>query len=527
MCIEDKLSEYIDTLNQEKKPKKADSGEIFELAEAVKMVRRLKEPAMPGDDFAKRIALAASRKNRKAKKIKRAWFAAAAALFAAVVTAAAMNLPFYKPDMVYAMEKAFEDVKAYHGVIEIIGTNAQGKETLQAKREIWADKEGRYYVKEIEGPQAGQITANNGEIKWQVLPEQKLSLVFTAFPDPYRFTFELKSELEDAKNAQKTEVVGEETVAGRACYILEVTPQGGLSYRLWIDKQTNLPLQKQSAMQNAIQYKIFYTSIEFIDVIPPELIFYRVLDGFTEAKENTEQYVNNIEEAQRVAGFAPKLIEGVPQEYVRSAVSVDISKKTVKLHYRAADKNVIVTQGKAQNNLKPLSTAILGKVGESEAEIISPVEGGRGYSVRWQEGGFEYKVFGNTSINEIELFITGLTGERLTIPAGTDKFMPQVDVAFDLEAEENDQKSVDAGHSPWKLDPVYVAQIFVSLKISPGGIKGEYLIGYDEIKVLQNSGSHAVVEVESSQSPVRKVYLRRLIRQDQSGIWTVVGYDPN
>jgi hypothetical protein len=35
-------------------------------------------------------------------------------------------------------------------------------------------------------------------------------------------------------------------------------------------------------------------------------------------------------------------------------------------------------------------------------------------------------------------------------------------------------KRVDSGHTPWKLDPAFVAQVFVSLQISPEGIQGEY-----------------------------------------------------
>lgn len=85
---------------------------------------------------------------------------------------------------------------------------------------------------------------------------------------------------------------------------------------------------------------------------------------------------------------------------------------------------------------------------------------------------------------------------------------------------------MDAGHSPWKLDPVYVAQVFVSLKISPEGIEGEYPVSYEDMEVVKNNGIEAVVEISGDNTPVRRVYLKRLIRQDSTGIWTVVGYDP-
>ena len=103
---------------------------------------------------------------------------------------------------------------------------------------------------------------------------------------------------------------------------------------------------------------------------------------------------------------------------------------------------------------------------------------------------------------------------------------PQVKVPFDLKAEQWAQKSVDEGHSPWKLDPAFVSQVFVSLEIYPEGIQGDYPIRYGEFKVVKNNGKEAIVQVGGSKTPIRKVYLERLVRQDNTGIWTVVGYDP-
>ncbi len=103
---------------------------------------------------------------------------------------------------------------------------------------------------------------------------------------------------------------------------------------------------------------------------------------------------------------------------------------------------------------------------------------------------------------------------------------PKVKVPVDMKIVENDQKSVDAGHSPWQLDPAFVAQVFVSLKISPEGIKGEYPIKYEELKLTQNTGKEVVVQVNAANTPISRVYLKRLVKQDSTGIWTVVGYDP-
>ncbi|MCP1146340.1 hypothetical protein [Lysinibacillus endophyticus] len=104
-------------------------------------------------------------------------------------------------------------------------------------------------------------------------------------------------------------------------------------------------------------------------------------------------------------------------------------------------------------------------------------------------------------------------------------FNPQVEVPYNIEIEQRDQKSVDKGHSPWRLDPLFTTQVFVSLQISPDGIKGEYPIEEENLKLVYSSDDVSIVEVNDEDTNITTVYLKRLVRQDESGIWTVVGYD--
>ena len=102
---------------------------------------------------------------------------------------------------------------------------------------------------------------------------------------------------------------------------------------------------------------------------------------------------------------------------------------------------------------------------------------------------------------------------------------PDIEVPYDISVVENTQRSVDEGHSPWNLDPIFVAQVFASLQLSPEGIVGDYPIAYEELKVIKQSNASAIVEVNSDKSAICKIHLKRLVRQDPTGIWTVVGYD--
>lgn len=549
------LSKYIDSLNAERKPKahgqqQACSAELEELYKAVRVVRRLKEPAMPGDDYPQKLvrAVTGQLSNKISdKKRRRLWLVCAAVSAAVLAVVITLNfvLPLGNNNFVYAMEQAFKNVSAYHGYLEYVVTNAEGNSTTQAKLEVWADKEGRYYVRNLEGAQKGLITVNNAQKKWQVRPGSKEVYVFPAFPDPYRFVFELGKEIEGAKNALETKTVGEETIAGRNAVIVEVLPQGGLPYRIWIDKETKLPLQKQSAMQNALQYTVSYTAFELADSLPEELLNYDVPAGFTEINTRPELAVTGLQEAFELAGFVPRIPQFMPEGYREESIAVETDTGIVKLNFSSVEdsnKKVVVLEKEAVNGFKPAAAAILGRIGSSTAEIQAPLQSGSGIlggsspyegitginSIRWQDDSIEYAVVGNAPVEELVLFVKGITGETVEIPQSEEQSPagPQVEVPVNMEVEENEQKSVDAGHSPWKLDPVFVAQVFVSLEMSPNGIEGDYPVKYEDLEMVQNNGTDAVIEVRTDDAPINRVYLKRLVRQDSTGIWTVVGYDP-
>lgn len=553
MSIERKLSDYIDRLNMEKKPEEhenpPDSPELEQLMGAVRQVKSLKEPALPGGDYARKLVEnAAARPSRRhaARNARRGWMVGAAAVAAVLVALVVLNFNsmFGRGNIVYAMEKAFQGIKTYHGILEIVETNAEGKATTQGKLEIWAEKGGRYLVKELEGPQKGLITANDGQRKWQLRPDQKELHVFPAFPDPYRFVFELGKEVEGVKNALKTEIIGEETITGRNASVMEISPQGGVPYKLWIDKETKLPLQKQSGMQNALQYRAAYVEIDFMDEIPAELMAYSLPDGYKEVDTKPEQVVANGEEAEGLLDFTPRTPQTIPEGYSGDMIGVEPLDKVLKLYFTSKEegKKVVILERKADGEFKPAPGAILGKVGNSTAEVQTPLKesqgilgGGGPYagtttvnSIRWQQDGLEYAVLGEVPPEELNKFIRSLGDGEVQIAAEEEKpsAKPRIEVAVDLKIEEAEQKSADGGHSPWKLDPAFVAQVFASLKISPEGILGEYPIGEEALKVVRNTGESAIVEISGDKTPVRRVYLKRLIRQDSTGIWTVVGYDP-
>jgi hypothetical protein len=144
-------------------------------------------------------------------------------------------------------------------------------------------------------------------------------------------------------------------------------------------------------------------------------------------------------------------------------------------------------------------------------------------SLRWQQKGLEIKVQGQRT----EELAKQLSNSLVVTPPANQALshdQPAIKVEVDMEIVKRNQQQVDSGSSPWQLDPVQVAFTFTSLQISPNGINGEPPLAYNSLKVASNNGSDAVIQI--SEGPIKTVYVKRLIRQDQSGIWTVIGYDP-
>lgn len=135
---ENLLSRYIDSLNEERKPSEhsgnSELGEMEELFETVRLVRSLREPSMPDHNYPKKLANNISKnllKDKYFNKSRKRWLYGAASVAAAAALIITLNTAalFGKANIVYAMEQVFKEVEVYHGVLEIIETNADGKST--------------------------------------------------------------------------------------------------------------------------------------------------------------------------------------------------------------------------------------------------------------------------------------------------------------------------------------------------------------------------------------------------------------
>lgn len=492
---EEELDKLIDLLNQEQGPKEKLDQETAELFAVVRAVKSLKEPAKPSEELEEKIL----QKVRKKKRPKLWKWLPAAALVAGVLIFTAIN-PWQAKlgnDPVYAMEQAVSRLNSYYGVMEVYSENAQGEKWLVRQVEIWSQGD-KYAVRQDDGI----MTVNDGRQKWQLLPQDKEVVLLPVAPDPTRDSYDLRDEARQAKKYPYA-VKGTETIAGRQALKLEVMPPGGLPYYLWVDIETDLPIQLQTAMHNGLRSTYTFIKFEPNIKIDAEIFAYELPQDYQVVEDDQGQLVLTVEEAKAIAQFEPLIPEEAP-------LRIFAHKDRIVLDYG----HTTIVEKKAQGDFEPEPNAALGTAAGGPLEVWWE-------RLRWQQDGLEIQVEGERRV-ELAKQIAG----DLTLPQGQEGLtdQAQVKVPVDMEIAKADQQQVDGGHVPWQLDPVFVATVFVNLQVIPQGIQGEPEIPEGTFTLAVNNGVEAVVDV--SEGPIKKVYLKRLVRQDETGIWSVVGYDP-
>ena len=112
----------------------------------------------------------------------------------------------------------------------------------------------------------------------------------------------------------------------------------------------------------------------------------------------------------------------------------------------------------------------------------------------------------------------------LTVQPKEYNLHPQIEVHYDLSKEKDAQKRVDEGLLPWRIDPIINTQTFLESILSVEGLDGDE-IKKSDLNLLHSTLDTAIVEVKTQTTEIKYIYLKRLVRQTATGIWTVIGYD--
>jgi outer membrane lipoprotein-sorting protein/predicted house-cleaning noncanonical NTP pyrophosphatase (MazG superfamily) len=322
---EDIINSFIDDLNNEKKPKvymeleDKDLEELESYFETVRAIKRLRKSDT-------KSLLNRNKKNKKERKrifpiIK---IAAVAAVFLITFVAGSfLDIPFLdkqlqdnkefsilnSDNIVHAMVKAYEELKSYAGVIEIRSINngeVDFLETIQVKYK----KPNKYIaIHEYDGYSYKQIS--NGDKLYTVTADT----VTVDYSNPRKelWRYHIEDQIQELTIAEEIRKVGSENLLGREADVFEYRFSDSETFhKIWVDKETNLPLKKELNLPE--NRKLINHFIE-LEVNPEfdDMIFSYELEPQQKLVELNHKV--DVDSVKKVWGNTDRLQEEVPDSF--------------------------------------------------------------------------------------------------------------------------------------------------------------------------------------------------------------------
>jgi outer membrane lipoprotein-sorting protein len=508
MKPEDRLATQMDALRSERRPAEPLDEDEAELLATARAVKWLRKPADPSLDFVRRMAEGAPRpaagsgsggSGARSRSRLRRWLAipTAAAVAAAVIIGSTFLPVRGRLSVVQAMEQTVAKIDSYHAVVE---HRFQGPDPTKVDiqtEEIWYQGDQYAWNNGMR-----EETISNGEREWRVNHDQKY--VQYGFPlTPKLLPFQPENLLKSVLNQPYT-IEGAEQIAGRQASRVRFEVPNLKAYHMWIDNETKLPLQIEMQHWGGTVSTETYKTFQLNLTIDPAHFTYQAPDGYTVSDEGRR--VASIAEAAAAVGFQP----AVPGEAPRLIV---VQGDQVRMGFG----DVEIDEGPQHQTSAHTGPFALDQRTDYGWTGAVPVRAVAGQHFWWHQNGVELEIHGSDRALDVARQIApdlSVPYEPYSNPYLVSLIDNPVKVDMDaaLAAEIEHAENLST-HGDRTL-PVPVAMRFV------GGMAAVSESAFHE---AGNNGAEAIVAI--SEGPVSKVYLRRVARQDERGLWWVIGYD--
>ncbi|UNC93446.1 LolA family protein [Candidatus Contubernalis alkaliaceticus] len=335
---EEILSEFIDDLTAEKKPRAYESDENLEMEKLFETLRAVKrtgevgqEKIGPGEDShiqSRRSWVSGKPRNDirtgGAKQvIRRLALMAAAAVIVLAAFIGIMDSPFMgQESIVEAVVRAYGGLESYAGVVEI-RSEREGIVDFQETVNITYRKPWSYVaVHHFDNVEVTNIS--DGERLVTIMPNS--ITVENVFPEKELWRYHIGSQVWELKNAVEVTEIGEEILLGRETVVLQYRYEEGEEYsRMWIDKGTNLPLKKELIPYEGSSLVVEFTELKVNPPIDPQTFDFALEDIDTTSPEQPYvQEINRLGEMSEVEANVEleALKDHLPQGYELFKVGV-------------------------------------------------------------------------------------------------------------------------------------------------------------------------------------------------------------
>lgn len=403
----------------------------------------------------------------------------AAAAVVGVMFFAAPSLKLGQSNVAYAMEQAAARLTGYHGVMED-GT------------EIWRDGD-RFRILHRDG----DLSISDGTTFWEVFTSQQRASKLAAST----LSADMDARLNPATIAKMAlaypyEVIGFDRVADRPATKIRVKPEQRAPYHIWIDSETDLPLQWEEGdtLRRFLQFEVN-------PVLDTALFAFQPPTGY-QVEESGERVVASPVEAAALAGFVPLMPDDPP-------VQIRAGDSWIILDYGT----VRITQDLAVEPMRIWGSFAYGTAGGGPLLTMD-------HSLEWRQDGIRITLYSLPQFGDRYLELARQIAPDLALPDPSQDLVGRAEIKLDVDLTE-----AQALQEQWRLgqvrdslrDAENVAMEWIDEQTGQVPL-------WDEYRIVANTGVQAIMEID--QGPYARVYLQKLVETNADGIWFVTGYDP-
>ena len=404
---EKKLDRFIDDIISEKKPDvynslefDAEDEQMFETVRALKRIR--------GKD--KRSLFTA----RWVKSV-----IAVAAVLLLALGLSVMDFPVnQQAGIVNAFIRTYDELQGYTGSFEIRSEDADGDVDFVETVDISYSKPGKYNaVHRYDGLELSYISDGERVISYEV---QRITLD-NLFPEDRLWRYHIGTVADELSLADNVEVVGEDLLFGRVADVVEYSYSDTAedeSYKVWIDRETYLPLRKVLASSEGSLY-VEFKELAINPSFEPDIFEVVIPDD-----KEVEELNRNVELAEitgfwsdgtRLAGKASEEME----VFQTGALKDSIYDYVIRFRDEEEGRFLDIYYTDSYNQIGFMPDSVVGRLGEGDVELNQGARNvferyiAKANTARWVNGEEELFLVTNKEVSYLKDLLEFLAGEEV------------------------------------------------------------------------------------------------------------------
>jgi outer membrane lipoprotein-sorting protein len=209
--------------------------------------------------------------------------------------------------IVYAMERSYEKITGYSGIIEVRSEDESGKVDFLEKIEINYQKPNKYiFVQKYDDQTVTRVS--DGEKLYTI--DSNLVNIDYLNPEKEIWRFSIGKKIQELKKAADVRQIGAEVISGRETLVYEFSFSNNQPVnKIWVDKSTNMPLKQELNMPDGRKLTNQFVQIQVNPALKDTMFNYKIKEGDRVEYENKK---SSLDEIRKVWTYTNALTKSIP-----------------------------------------------------------------------------------------------------------------------------------------------------------------------------------------------------------------------